>query len=83
MSPNLKLALDILSYSGMASQMVTVKIAGATGPRYLVNLALMATEKAFDTPKTADAIGRLSLTDYREFSSSDNQIATYLNSLLL
>jgi len=82
MSPNLKLALDILSYSGMVSQMGTVKIAGATGPRYLVNLALMATEKAFDTPKTADAIGRLSLTDYREFSSSDNQIATYLNSLL-
>lgn len=84
MSPNLKLALDILSYSGMVSQLGTVKIAGGnTGPRYLVNLALMATEKAFDTAKTSDAISRLSLTDYREFSSSDGQIQTYLNSLLL
>lgn len=83
MSPNLKLALDILSYSGMVSQLGTVKIAAGTGPRYLVNLALMATEKAFDTSKTSDAISRLSLTDYREFSSSDNQIQTYLDSLLL
>lgn len=84
MSPNLKLALDILSYSGMVSQLGTVKIAGGnTGPRYLINLALMATEKAFDTAKTSDAISRLSLTDYREFSSSDSQIQTYLNSLLL
>lgn len=83
MSPNLKLALDVLSYSGMVSQMGTVKIAGGnTGPRYLVNLALMATEKAFDTAKTADAIARLSLTDYREFSASDPQIQTYLESLL-
>jgi hypothetical protein len=83
MSPNLKLALDVLCYSGMVSQMGTVKIAGGnTAPRYLVNLALMATEKAFDTAKTADAIARLSLTDYREFSSSDSQIHTYLDSLL-
>ena len=83
MSPNLKLSLDILSYSGMVSQMGTVKIAGGnTGPRYLVNLALMATEKAFDTAKTSDAIARLSLTDYREFSSTDSQIQIYLNSLL-
>lgn len=84
MSPNLKLALDILSYSGMVSQMGTVKIAGGnTGPRYLVNLAIMATEKAFDTAKTSDAISRLSLTDYREFSASDSQINTYLDSLLI
>ncbi|SDF37771.1 zinc ribbon domain-containing protein [Phytopseudomonas seleniipraecipitans] len=83
MSPNLKLSLDILSYSGMVSQLGTVKIASGTGPRYLVNLAILATEKAFDTPKTADAITRLSLTDYREFSSSDPQIKTYLDSLLL
>jgi hypothetical protein len=84
MSPNLKLALDILSYSGMVSQLGTVKIAGGnTGPRYMVNLALMATEKAFDTSRTSEAIARLSLTDYREFSSSDGQIQTYLNSLLL
>lgn len=83
MSPNLKLALDILCYSGMVSQLGTVKIASGTGPRYLINLALMATEKAFDTSKTADAISRLSLTDYREFSSSDSQIQTYLASLLL
>lgn len=81
-SPNLKLSLDILSYSGMISQLGTVKIRGGTGPRYLVNLALMATEKAFDTQKTSEAIARLSLTDYREFSSSDTQIQTYLDSLL-
>ena len=83
MSPNLKLALDILCYSGMVSQLGTVKIASGTGPRYMINLALMATEKAFDTSKTADAISRLSVTDYREFSSSDSQIQTYLSSLLL
>ena len=83
MSPNLKLALDILSYSGMVSQLGTVKIASGTGPRYMINLAIMATEKGFDTPKTSDAIARLSLTDYREFSSSDSQIKTYLDSLLL
>jgi hypothetical protein len=83
MSPNLKLSLDILSYSGVVSQMGTVKIAGGnTGPRYLINLALMATEKAFDTSRTADAISRLSLTDYREFSSADTQIKIYLDSLL-
>jgi hypothetical protein len=82
MSPNLKLALDILSYSGMVSQLGTVKIAGGTAPRYLVNLALLATEKAFDTSKVSDAISRLSVTDYREFSSSDPQIKTYLESLL-
>ena len=62
MSPNLKLALDILSYSGMVSQLGTVKIAGGTAPRYLVNLALVATEKAFDTAKFSEAISRLSLT---------------------
>jgi uncharacterized OB-fold protein len=43
----------------------------------------MATERAFDTPRTAEAIGRLSLTDYREFSSADSQIQNYLSSLLL
>jgi hypothetical protein len=43
----------------------------------------MATEKAFDTSKTSDAIARLSLTDYREFSSTNSQIKTYLDSLLL
>jgi len=82
MSPNLKLALDILSYSGLVSQLGTVKTAHGTGPRYLVNLALMATEKAFDTQKTSDAIARLSLTDYREFSSSDSQIQVFLSTLL-
>jgi hypothetical protein len=84
MSPNLKLSLDILCYSGLVSLMGTVKIAGGnTGPRYFVNLAMMATEKAFDTARIADAISRLSLTDYREFSSSDVQIKTYLQSLLI
>ncbi|MGO6980823.1 zinc ribbon domain-containing protein [Rhizobium leguminosarum] len=83
MSPNLKLALDLLSYSGMVSQLGTVKISGGhTGPRYLVNLSLMATEKGFDTARTSDAISRLSLTDYREFSSSDSVITRYLDTLL-
>lgn len=44
---------------------------------------VMATEKAFDTAKISDAISRLSLTDYREFSSSDAQIETYLDSLFV
>ena len=84
MSPNMKIALDILSYSGLMNPFGTVKIRGGkTGPRYFINLALLATEKAFDSARISDAIVRLSLTDYREFSPTDPQIELYLERLLL
>jgi hypothetical protein len=77
-SPNLKIALDLLCYSGILTKKGTVKIANKrTGQRYIVNLALMVTEKAFVTNKIGEAISSLSLTDYREFSSSDPKILEY------
>ena len=83
MSPNLKLALDILCYSGILTAQGTVKIADRkTGLRYMVHLALLFTEKAFTASRISDAIKNLSLTDYREFSSSDRQIDAYLSSLM-
>ena len=82
MSPNLKLALDILCYSGVLLNKGTVKIAERqTGLRYMINLALLATEKAFSSAKLGEAMGSISLTDYREFSASDPQIATFLRTL--
>lgn len=79
---NLKLALDILSYSGMLSKQGTVKIAERkTGQRYMVHLAYMYTEKAFSSTSLTNIMSSLSLTDYREFSSNDPQLATYLKSL--
>ncbi len=81
-SPNLKLALDILCYSGVLISKGTVKIAERqTGIRYMIHLSLLATEKAFFSPKLSDAIRVISLTDYREFSATDSQIETYLRSL--
>jgi hypothetical protein len=81
-SPNLKLALDVLSYSGILVPKGTVKIAGReTGIRYMIHLALLAAEKAFSDQKLNEAFRKLSLTDYREFSSSDPQIDQYLESL--
>lgn len=82
MSPNLKLSLDILSYSGILVNKGTVKIAERqTGLRYMVHFAILAAEKAFANPKLNDAIGSISLTDYREFSATDVQIETYLREL--
>ncbi|MGA2467652.1 MAG: zinc ribbon domain-containing protein [Thermodesulfobacteriota bacterium] len=82
MSPNLKLALDILCYSGVLTSQGTVKIAERrTGLRYMVHLCLLFTEKAFSAPSFSDAMRSLSLTDYREFSSSDRQIEAFLASL--
>jgi hypothetical protein len=79
---NLKLALDILSYSGILSKQGTVKIAERkTGQRYMVHLAYMYTEKAFSSTSLATIMVSLSLTDYREFSSADPQLDTYLKSL--
>jgi len=82
MSPNLKLSLDILSYSGVLVNKGTVKIAERqTGLRYMVHFAILAAEKAFASAKLSEAIGSISLTDYREFSASDGQIGTYLREL--
>lgn len=81
-SPNLKLALDIMCYSGVLINKGTVKIAERqTGLRYMIHLALLSTEKAFSSSRLADAINAISLTDYREFSSNDSQIETYLREL--
>jgi hypothetical protein len=82
MSPNLKLSLDILSYSGILVNKGTVKIAERqTGLRYMVHFAILAAEKAFASAKLTEAMGSISLTDYREFSANDAQIDTYLRGL--
>ena len=82
MSPNLKLALDILTYSGILVNKGTVKIADRqTGLRYMVHIALLVTEKAFSSARLSDAISSISLTDYREFSDTDSNIEKYLASL--
>ena len=82
MSPNLKLSLDILSYSGILVNKGTVKIAERqTGLRYMVHFAILAAEKAFASVKLTEAMGSISLTDYREFSAIDAQIDTYLRGL--
>jgi len=81
-SPNLKLALDIMCYSGVLVNKGTVKIAERqTGMRYMIHLALLATEKAFSSSKLSEAMSSISLTDYREFSSSDPQLETYHRAL--
>ena len=81
-SANLRLALDILCYSGVLANKGTVKIAGGqTGLRYMVHLALLATERAFSTARLEEAIAALSLTDYREFASDDRTIVGYLEQL--
>jgi hypothetical protein len=81
-SPNLRLALDLLSYSGVLTNKGTVKIADRqTGHRYMVHLALMSTERAFATSKLSDAIQSLSLTDYREFAADDPEFSKYLGDL--
>lgn len=82
--PNLKLSLDLLCYSGVLSKQGTVKIASRkTGQRYMVHLALLFTEKAFISNKFSEVISMISLTDYREFSSSDSSFGTYLDKLRL
>jgi len=83
MSPNLKLCLDIMCYSGILSSQGTVKIAERqTGLRYMVHLSLLFTDKAFVSNTISDAVRDLSLTDYREFSSNDEQIKKYIDSLI-
>ncbi len=82
MPPNLKLALDLLCYSGVLSKQGTVKIATRkTGQRYMVHLALLFTEKAFLSNNFSDVINMISLTDYREFSATDHSFDPYLEKL--
>jgi len=82
MPPNLKLALDLLCYSGVLSKQGTVKIASRkTGQRYMVHLALLFTEKAFSSNNFGEIISMISLTDYREFSSVDSSLNEYLDKL--
>ncbi|MDP3301492.1 MAG: zinc ribbon domain-containing protein [Sulfuricurvum sp.] len=81
-SPNLKLSIDLLCYSGVLSKQGTVKIAGKkTGQRYMVHLALLFTEKAFISNKFSEVITMISLTDYREFNAEDPNFETYLKRL--
>ncbi|WP_438498555.1 zinc ribbon domain-containing protein [Paenibacillus sp. IHBB 3054] len=78
-SPNLKLALDILCYSGVLTNKGTIKIADRkTGQRYMVHLALLTTEKVFTSSNINESLGSISLTDYREFNSNDSIIDNYL-----
>ena len=78
-SPNLKISLDLLCYSGILTKKGVVKIVGKkTGQRYMIHLALMITEKAFPTNNIIESINALSISDYREFSSSDNSIIEYI-----
>jgi hypothetical protein len=72
-----------MCYSGILINKGTVKIADRqTAPRYMINLALLVTERAFSSARLGEAIGAISLTDYREFSSSDGQIIVYVQDLL-
>jgi len=78
-SPNLRLAIDILCYSGALISKGTVKIANQrTGQRYIVNIALLLNERAFASTKMKQSLDAISLTDYREFSASDPNLASYL-----
>ncbi|WP_455814105.1 zinc ribbon domain-containing protein [Pseudomonas graminis] len=81
-SPNLRLAMDLLCYSGVLSKQGTVKISNRKlGQRYMANLALMVTEKAFISNKFSDVVNNLALADYKEFSSSDPGLLVFLEKL--
>lgn len=82
MPPNLKLALDLLCYSGVLSKQGTVKIATRkTGQRYMVHLSLLFTEKTFVSNKFSEIINMISLTDYREFNAEDPNFNKYMDRL--
>lgn len=81
-SPNLRLALDIMCYSGTLQSKGTVKIANQkTGQRYVVNIALLLSERAFASTDLKKNLDSISLTDYREFSSSDTTLESYVQEL--
>jgi hypothetical protein len=78
-SPNLRLAIDILCYSGSLQSKGTVKIANQkTGQRYVVNVALLLSERAFSSSDLKQNLESISLTDYREFSASDSSLESYV-----
>lgn len=81
-SPNLRLAIDILCYSGILLSKGTVKIANQrTGQRYVVNIALLLGERAFSSANLKENLDAISLTDYREFSSNDASLESYVEEL--
>lgn len=81
-SPNLRLAIDILCYSGILLSKGTVKIANQrTGQRYVINIALLLGERAFSSSNLKDNLDAISLTDYREFSASDSTLSSYVDEL--
>jgi uncharacterized OB-fold protein len=81
-SPNLRLALDILCYSGSLLSKGTVKIANQkTGQRYVVNVALLLSERAFRSADLKASLDSISLTDYREFAASDPTLDSYVREL--
>jgi hypothetical protein len=82
LSPNLKLSLDLLCYSGILSKQGTVKISSKkTAQRYMIHLALLFTEKAFVSNKFSEVIDMISLQDYREFNANDPMFLPYLEQL--
>ena len=84
MPPNLKLALDLLCYSGILSKQGTVKISSKkTAQRYMIHFALLFTEKAFVSNKFSEVIDMISLKDYREFGANDPMFFPYLDQLKL
>lgn len=84
MPPNLKLALDLLCYSGILSKQGTVKISSKkTAQRYMIHFALLFTEKAFVSNKFSEVIDMISLKDYREFGANDPMFSPYLEQLKL
>ena len=52
-----------------------------TGQRYVVNIALLLSERAFASTELKQNLDSISLTDYREFSSSDATLETYVTDL--
>jgi hypothetical protein len=81
-SPNLRLALDILCYSGSLLSKGTVKIANQkTGQRYVVNVALLLSERAFRSTNLKENLDSISLTDYREFAATDSTLDSYVSEL--
>ena len=81
-SPNLRLSIDILCYSGTLLSKGTVKIANQkTGNRYVVNIALLLTERSFSSVNLKENLDSISLTDYREFSAADAALESYVNEL--
>lgn len=75
----MRLAIDILCYSGTLQSKGTVKIANQkTGQRYVVNIALLLSERAFASSDLKQNLDSISLTDYREFSASDTSLESYV-----